>query len=54
MSKNEWKSFRTRKNSTLEFTSLAHQDPKPKKDKVMVKVVDILGIDTSMIVEVVV
>ncbi|MDD2283977.1 MAG: DNA methyltransferase [Paludibacter sp.] len=51
---NEWQSFRTRKNPTLEFTSVAHQYPKPGKYKVMVKVVDILGIDTSMIVEVVV
>jgi len=49
---NEWQSFRTKKNSTLEFTSIAHEYKKTGKYKVMVKVVDILGIDTSKIIEV--
>jgi len=49
---NEWQSYRTKKNPTLEFTSIVHEYPKPGKYKVMVKVVDILGIDTSKIVEV--
>jgi DNA modification methylase len=49
---NEWQSFRTKKNSTLEFTSIAHEYTKAGKYKVMVKVVDILGIDTSKIMEV--
>ena len=49
---NEWQSYRTKKNPTLEFTSISHEYPKPGKYKVMVKVVDILGIDTSKIVEV--
>jgi DNA modification methylase len=49
---NEWQSFRTKKTPTLEFTSIAHEYKKTGKYKVMVKVVDILGIDTSKIVEV--
>lgn len=49
---NEWQSFRTKKNSTLEFTSIVHEYNKPGIYKVMVKVVDILGIDTSKIIEV--
>jgi hypothetical protein len=49
---NEWQSFRTRKNPTLEFTSIAYEYQKAGKYKVMVKVVDILGIDTSKIIEV--
>lgn len=49
---NEWQSFRTKKNPTLEFTSTSHEYPKKGKYKIMVKVVDILGIDTSKIIEV--
>lgn len=49
---NEWQSFRTKKNPTLEFISISHEYKQPGKYKVMVKVVDILGIDTSKIVEV--
>lgn len=49
---NEWQSFRTKKTPTLEFTSIAHEYKKTGKYKVMVKVVDILGIDTSKIIEV--
>ena len=49
---NEWQSFRTKKTPTLEFTSIAHEYKKEGKYKVMVKVVDILGIDTSKIIEV--
>jgi len=49
---NEWQSFRTKKNSTLEFKSIAHEYKTPGKYKVMVKVVDILGIDTSKVIEV--
>jgi adenine-specific DNA-methyltransferase len=51
---NEWQSFRTKKNPTLEFTSIAHEYKQPGTYKVMVKVVDILGVDTSKIIEVVV
>lgn len=49
---NEWQSFRTKRNPTLEFTSATHEYPKSGTYKVMVKVVDILGVDTSKIVEV--
>ena len=49
---NEWQSFRTKKTPTLEFTSIAHEYKKTGKYKVMVKVVDILGIDTSKIIQV--
>lgn len=49
---NEWQSFRTKKNPTLEFTSIAHEYIAAGKYKIMVKVVDILGIDTSKIIEV--
>jgi adenine-specific DNA-methyltransferase len=49
---NEWQSFRTKKTPNLEFTSVTHEYKKSGKYKVMVKVVDILGIDTSKIIEV--
>lgn len=49
---NEWQSFRTKKTPILEFTSIAHEYKTAGKYKVMVKVVDILGIDTSKIIEV--
>jgi len=49
---NEWQSFRTKKNPTLEFASITHEYPKVGKYKIMVKVVDILGVDTSRVVEV--
>lgn len=49
---NEWQSFRTKKNPTLEFTSTTHEYKTSGKYKIMVKVVDILGIDTSKIIEI--
>jgi DNA modification methylase len=49
---NEWQSFRTRKNPNLEFISTPHEYEKSGTYKIMVKVVDILGIDTSKIVEI--
>ena len=48
---NEWQSFRTKKERTLELTSVAHQCP-PGRRKLAVKVVDIFGNDTMTIVEV--
>ncbi|MBL0127248.1 MAG: site-specific DNA-methyltransferase [Flavobacteriales bacterium] len=51
---NEWQSFRTRKDPTLEYTSIEHEYAKPGKYQVMVKVIDILGVDTSQVMEVVV
>ena len=48
---NEWQSFRTRKDRSLELTSVAHECP-PGRRKIAVKVVDIFGNDTMKIVEV--
>ena len=48
---NEWQSFRTRKDRSLELTSVALQCT-PGRRKVAVKVVDIFGNDTMTIVEV--
>jgi adenine-specific DNA-methyltransferase len=48
---NEWQSFRTKK-SEIEFTSAPYIYDKAGRYKVMVKVVDILGIDTSRVIEV--
>ncbi|MBL6934694.1 MAG: site-specific DNA-methyltransferase [Alphaproteobacteria bacterium] len=48
---NEWQSFRTKKDRTLELTSVAHECPSGQR-KVAVKVVDIFGNDTMTIVEV--
>lgn len=51
---NEWQSFRTKKSPTLEFTSTTYEYKISGKYKIMVKVVDILGIDTSKIIEIVI
>ncbi len=48
---NEWQSFRTKKDRSLELTSVAHECP-PGRRKLAVKVVDIFGNDTMTIVEV--
>jgi hypothetical protein len=48
---NEWQSFRTKKDRSLELTSVAHECPTGLR-KVAVKVVDIFGNDTMTIVEV--
>ena len=48
---NEWQSFRTRKDRSLELVSAAHACP-PGRRKLAVKVVDICGNDTMTIVEV--
>jgi len=49
---NEWQSFRTKQENDLEFFSAPHTYEKPGKYKAMVKVIDILGIDTSQVVEI--
>ncbi|KGE89162.1 MAG: site-specific DNA-methyltransferase [Phaeodactylibacter xiamenensis] len=49
---NEWQSFRTKQDRTLEFTSAPRVYEKPGKYRIMVKVVDILGVDTSQLLEV--
>jgi DNA modification methylase len=48
---NEWQSFRTKKDRTLELTSVAKEVP-PGPRKIAVKVVDIFGNDTMTIVSV--
>jgi len=48
---NEWQSFRTRKDRSLELKSIAHECT-PGRRKVAAKVVDIFGNDTMTIVEV--
>ena len=48
---NEWQSFRTKKDRSLELTSAAHECT-PGRRKIAVKVVDIFGNDTMTIVEV--
>ncbi|MBI3195379.1 MAG: site-specific DNA-methyltransferase [Ignavibacteriae bacterium] len=56
---NEWQSFRTKKDRTLELTSIYHEYPSPKgmpsakgRYKIAVKIVDIFGNDTMKVVEV--
>jgi hypothetical protein len=46
---NEWQSFRTKKDRTLELTSVFHEC-EPGRRKIAVKVVDIFGNDTMTIV----
>lgn len=49
---NEWQNFRTKQDRALEFTSVPRMYEKPGKYRIMVKVVDILGVDTSQLLEV--
>ena len=49
---NEWQSFRTRKNRDLEFTSAPHTYIKAGRYTVAVKVIDIFGNDTMVLVPV--
>ena len=48
---NEWQSFRTKKDRSLELTSVAHECA-PGRRKLTVKVVDIFGNDTMTVLEV--
>ncbi len=48
---NEWQSFRTKKDRSLELTITAHECLSGRR-KIAVKVVDIFGNDTMIIVEV--
>jgi len=48
---NEWQSFRTKKDRSLELTSVFRECPKARR-KIAVKVVDIFGNDTMTIVRV--
>ncbi len=49
---NEWQSFRTRQNRELELTTAEHIYDQPGRYKVAVKVIDIFGNDTMMLVPV--
>ncbi len=49
---NEWQSFRTRKDRSLEMRSIEFEYEKGKRYKIAVKVVDIFGNDTMKIIEV--
>lgn len=49
---NEWQSFRTKKNAELELESSWHGYKKDGRYKIAVKVVDILGQDTTQVIEV--
>lgn len=49
---NEWQSFRTKKNAELELESSWHEYKKGGRYKIAVKVVDILGQDTTQVIEV--
>lgn len=49
---NEWQSYRTRKDRSLELASAAHEYAKKGKHKIAVKVIDIFGNDTTKVVEV--
>lgn len=50
---NEWQSFRTRRDRSLELTSAPHEYPQNGRYKIAVKVIDIFGNDTTKVVEVV-
>jgi site-specific DNA-methyltransferase (adenine-specific)/adenine-specific DNA-methyltransferase len=49
---NEWQSFRTRKNRELELISAPHTYPARGRFTVAVKVIDIFGNDTMVLVPV--
>jgi len=49
---NNWQSFRTKRNPEIELITAPHTYERAGKYKIMVKVVDILGVDTSHVVEV--
>ena len=48
---NEWQSFRTKKDRSLELTSAFKETPKGKA-KIAIKVIDIFGNDTTKVIEV--
>jgi len=49
---NQWQSYRTRKHSTLATESDWHNYPSPGTYRLLVKIVDILGNDTTKLLEV--
>ena len=48
---NEWQSFRTKKDRSIELKSVSHECEKGRR-KIAVKVVDIFGNDTMKIIEI--
>jgi adenine-specific DNA-methyltransferase len=48
---NEWQSFRTKKDRSIELKSIAHECEAGRR-KIAVKVVDIFGNDTMKVIEV--
>jgi len=48
---NEWQSFRTKKDRSLELTSVFHEC-EPGRRKIAVKVVDIFGNDTTKVIDI--
>jgi adenine-specific DNA-methyltransferase len=51
---NEWQSYRTRKDRSLELVSAVHEYERKGRYKIAVKIIDIFGNDTTKVVEVVV
>lgn len=49
---NEWQSYRTRRNRSLELTSAPHEYSEPGSYKVAIKVIDIFGNDTTKVIPV--
>jgi len=49
---NEWQEFRTKKKKTLELKSIDHTYDSPGKYRIMIKVIDVFGNDTTTIKEV--
>lgn len=49
---NEWQSFRTKKDRSLELKTVAHEYAKAGTVKIAIKVVDIFGNDTMKVIEV--
>lgn len=49
---NEWQSYRTKKDRTIELQSAPFTYPKKGKYKIAVKIIDIFGNDTTKVVEV--
>jgi hypothetical protein len=49
---NMWQSYRTRKERKLELTSDAHKYENSGDHKIMIKVIDIFGNDTTHVIEV--
>jgi adenine-specific DNA-methyltransferase len=49
---NEWQSFRTKKDRSIELRSVFHEVPRKGRIKIAVKVVDIFGNDTMKVIEI--